>query len=292
MTSSDRSDAKRKIHVGCSGWSYEDWVGPFYPAGTKPKDYLGLYSSVFSSAEIDSSFYRIPNQYMISLWKKNTPDGFLFCPKFPRKITHEQKLQNVSDTLGFFSKTLAGLGSKLGPMVVQLPPSFRYGKGMKVLESFIGELKTGFRYAIEFRHESWFRDDVYKLLEGSNISLCWSINQYVRSPNRLTSNFIYARMVGEDREITNFSGTQRDVSTLMKETSDAVSASMGSADDAFIFFNNHFAGFWPESVNEFRRLVGLMELEFPKHRPGEGRGLPGSEDAAGSSMDQKTLADF
>lgn len=288
-----------KLRVGCSGWSYEDWVGPFYPTGTKPKEYLGLYSSTFTSVEIDSSFYRIPNQYMIALWKKNTPDGFLFCPKFPRKITHEQKLQNSSDTLGFFSKTLAGLGSKLGPMVLQLPPSFRYNGGVKVFETFVGQLKSGFRYAVEFRHNSWFRDDVYKLLEEANISLVWSINQYVRSPTKLTADFIYARMVGEDREITKFSGIQRDATNQMKEMADSVKESIGSTDDAFIFFNNHFAGFGPESVNEFRRLVGLMELEFPKVGPvGKESALNsnGESSVAGTppttELGQKTLSDF
>jgi uncharacterized protein YecE (DUF72 family) len=157
-----------KVRVGCSGWSYEDWVGPFYPKDSKPKDFLKLYSSVFNTVEIDSSFYRIPNQAMVSQWKKNTPEDFLFCPKFPKKITHDLKLQNVSSILSFFYKTLAGLGDKLGPLVVQLPHSFKYEKGMPSLTNFVSELKSGFRHAIEFRHVSWFRQDVYKLLESKN----------------------------------------------------------------------------------------------------------------------------
>ena len=278
---SSKEKEKERFHVGCSGWSYEDWVGPFYPKGTKPKDFLRNYSSVFDAVEIDSTFYRIPNQFMISLWKKNTPDGFLFSPKFPKKITHEKKLKNVSDTLTYFSKTLAGLGEKLGPMVVQLPPSFKYESGLKDLENFISELKTGFRYAVEFRHESWFRPDVYQLLRSNNVASCWSINQYVDSPKELTSNFIYNRMVGEDRAITNFGETQRDTSKEMKQMSEAIKSSMGSVDDAFVFFNNHFAGFGPESVNEFRRLLGLMEMDF---------GKMGSA-VSGEPM-QKSLADF
>ena len=271
----------KKIHVGCSGWSYEDWVGPFYPKGTQPKDYLRNYSSVFDSVEIDSSFYRIPNQFMISQWKKNTPDGFLFCPKFPKKITHELKLQNVSSTLSFFSKSVAGLGEKLGPLVVQLPPSFKYESGMRSLESFIAELKTGFKYAIEFRHKSWFKEEVYKLLESNNISFCWSLTQYAETPTKLTSDFIYTRMVG-DREITKFNGIQKDTSKQMKEMSEAISSSVGSVDDAFIFFNNHFAGFGPESVNEFRRLLGLMELDLSSKLPG----------APPTEPSQKSLSDF
>jgi uncharacterized protein YecE (DUF72 family) len=258
-------EVRQKIHAGCSGWSYEDWVGPFYPKDAKPKDYLRLYSSVFDTVEIDSSFYRIPNQFMVSQWKKNTPDSFLFCPKFPRKITHELKLQNISSTLSFFYRTVGALGDKLGPMVVQLPPSFKYEKRIKDLENFLSkDMSTSFRHAIEFRHTSWFREDVYKLLESHNVSLCWAMTQYLKEiPTKLTSDFIYARMVGE-RDITTFNEKQKDRSEELKEITDKIKANASSTDDAFIFFNNHFSGFGPESVNEFRRLSGLMEMDYSK----------------------------
>jgi uncharacterized protein YecE (DUF72 family) len=264
------TDGKSKIHVGCSGWSYEDWVGPFYPKDSKPKDFLRMYSSIFDVVEIDSSYYRIPNQFMVSQWKKNTPEGFLFSPKFPKKITHEAKLVNVGSTLNIFLRTLSGLGDKLGPLVVQLPPSFKYEKGMPALENFVSELKKDLRYAIEFRHQSWFRDDVYKLLESNNVSLCWSLNQYLETPTRLTSNFIYTRMVGE-RDITKFNETQKDRSKEMKGMSETIKGSIGSVDDAFVFFNNHFSGFGPESVNEFRRLSGLIEMDFSNISLGDTR---------------------
>jgi uncharacterized protein YecE (DUF72 family) len=269
-----------KVRVGCSGWSYEDWVGPFYPKETKPKEFLKLYSSVFNAVEIDSSFYRIPNQFMVSQWKKNTPEDFVFCPKFPKKLTHDLKLQNVSSALSFFYKTLAGLGDKLGPLVVQLPPSFKYEKGMPSLTNFVSELKSGFRHAIEFRHDSWFRQDVYKLLESKNLSFCWSITQYVTTPHMVTSDFIYTRMVGE-RDITKFNEIQKDRSKQMNEISSSLKEVVGSVDDAFVFFNNHFAGFGPESVNEFRRLLGLMEMDFGKMSSG------GQQTTL-----QKSLADF
>ncbi len=272
------------IRPGCSGWSYDDWVGPFYPKGTKPKDYLRLYSSVFDTVEIDSSFYRIPNQSMVSNWKKNSAPDFLFCPKFPKKITHELKLQNVTNTLTFFYKTVAGLGEKLGPLVVQLPPSFKYDKGMPVLTKFISsDLKPGFRHAIEFRHASWFREDVYKLLESHNVSFCWSITQYVETPAKLTADFIYSRMVGE-RDITKFNEIQKDRSEKIKDMSDKIKGMAESADDAFIFFNNHFAGFGPESVNEFRRLSGLMEMDYGN--------LSAQSLSENLEPQQKSLADF
>jgi uncharacterized protein YecE (DUF72 family) len=263
----DTDSIQSKLHAGCSGWSYEDWVGPFYPKDAKPKDFLRLYSSVFDAVEIDSSFYRIPNSFMISQWKKNTPDNFIFCPKFPKKITHELKLQNVRSTLDFLYKTISGLEDKLGPLVIQLPPSFKYEKGFKDLENFLSNEipKKGFRHAIEFRHPSWFRSETYKLLESSNVALCWSLNQYLAegTPTKLTADFVYARMVGE-RDITNFGSKQKDREKEQKEMADVVKSVAGKIDDAFIFFNNHFAGFGPESVNEFRRLSGLMEMDYSK----------------------------
>ncbi len=276
------SASTRKIRVGCSGWSYEDWVGPFYPKDSKPKDYLKHYSSVFDAVEIDSSFYRIPNPFMVSQWKRNTQDNFIFCPKFPKKITHDLKLKDVSSTLSFFYKSVGTLKEKLGPLVIQLPPSFKYEKGMPVLGDFLSELKGDYRHVIEFRHKSWFREDVYKLLEGNKVSLCWSLNQYVETPREITADFIYARMVGE-RDITKFNEIQKDRTKQMKEMSGAVKGAMGSVDDAFIFFNNHFAGFGPESVNEFRRLLGLMEMDF-----GNTKSIIESQQPSY----QKSLADF
>jgi uncharacterized protein YecE (DUF72 family) len=283
-------DPASDIRVGCSGWSYEDWVGPFYPKKAKPKDFLRFYSSAFDAVEIDSSFYRIPNQFMIAQWNKSTPSNFLFCPKFPKKVTHDFKLQNAGSTVNFFYKTMAGLKDKLGPIVVQLPPSFKYEKDFPILQNFItSDLKTElFRHAVEFRHKSWFRDDVYRFLESNNVSFCWSITQYVTTPTKLTSDFIYTRMVGE-RDITKFNETQKDRSKQMNEMSQAIKSSIGSVDDAFIFFNNHFAGFGPESVNEFKRLLGLMETDFRKLQLPTER-VP--DEISALSGQQKSMLDF
>ncbi|MFQ6011659.1 MAG: DUF72 domain-containing protein [Nitrososphaerales archaeon] len=262
-----------KLRVGCSGWSYKDWVGPFYPRDTQAKNYLGVYSSVFNSVEIDSSFYRIPNQFMISNWKKITPEDFLFSAKFPKKITHDLKFKEVSTYLSYFYDTMGKLGTKLGPLILQLPPSFKFEKGMKLLENFFSsDLNKEIRHTIEFRHKSWFRQDVYNLLHEYNICLCWSINQYVDTPREITSDFIYARMVG-DRSITKFNGIQKNRTEQSKEMFDSIEGSLDSIDDAFVFFNNHFAGFGPESVNEFRRLAGMMEIDWTQISGGKQRSL-------------------
>jgi len=253
--------AETEFRIGCSGWSYKDWSGIFYPKGLQAKDYLKFYSNVFNCVEIDSSFYRIPNQFMVNQWKANTPDGFLFSPKLPKKITHENKLKGSESTLLYFYSVMSKLGGKLGPIAVQLPPSVKLSTHLETMKKFLDQLSPDFKHAIEFRHKSWFTPEVYDLLKSKNVAMVWSLNQYVETPPEVTADFVYLRMVG-DREITEFSGIQKDRSEEMKRWASAIQSKSDDFEQGFIFFNNHFAGFSPESANEFRRLLGLMELDW------------------------------
>ncbi len=250
-----------KLRIGCSGWSYKDWQGGFYPRDLPAKEYLKFYSKVFNCVEIDSSFYRIPNAFMVNQWRNNTPEGFLFSPKLPKKITHDNKLEGSESTLVYFYSVVSKLREKLGPIAVQLPPSIKLGTHLGVMKDFISQLSPEFKHAIEFRHKSWFTPEVYSLLSKSNIAMVWSLNQYLETPPEVTADFIYLRMVG-DRELTEFKGIQKDRSEDIKRWASVVEETSGKFESGYIFFNNHFAGFSPESANEFRRLLGLMELEW------------------------------
>jgi len=258
-----------KLKIGCSGWSYQDWVGPFYPKDAQASDYLRLYSSVFDAVEVDSTYYRNPSPLMVSNWRRGTPEGFVFTAKFPKKITHEKKLRDVGEQLERFYKSMSELREKLGALLVQLPPSFNYKKDRDALEQFLGRIDTGYRHAIELRNRSWFRPDVYKMLGQSNVALVWSENQYASTPPEATSEVAYVRMVG-DRSITDFSKTQRDQGEVMRKWYSALEEKSSLFKQGFIFFNNHFAGFGPGSVNEFRRLAGLAELDWKKVSPEAG----------------------
>jgi uncharacterized protein YecE (DUF72 family) len=249
------------LRIGCSGWSYNDWVGAFYPKETQPQDYLKLYSRVFDSVEVDSTFYRAPSAAMVQHWYSTTPTDFIFAPKIPKRITHDQHLENTESYLRHFSETLGQLREKLGPFVVQLPPSFKSPKHLKALERFIEGLDTKYKYAIEFRHESWFTPDIKMLLGNHNICQVWSVNQYLTTPATLTADFIYLRFVG-DRAISEFRKLQKDQGEIMKTWGKTVQETGDSVKERFIFFNNHFAGFGPGSANEFRRLLGLAELDL------------------------------
>ena len=250
-----------RLRIGCSGWSYQDWVGPFYPRDAKPGDYLKLYSTTFNAVEIDSTYYRTPSPLMVANWRKITPEAFVFTAKFPKKITHELKLRDSLAQLERYYKSISELREKLGPLLIQLPPSFNYKKDKEALEIFVGQIDTKYKHAIEFRNKSWFKPDIYKLLESKNVALAWSENQYASTPPEATSDIAYLRMVG-DRTITNFGGTQKDQSQVLKKWYDTLEEKSNLFRQGFIFFNNHFAGFGPGSVNEFRRLAGLAELDW------------------------------
>ena len=257
-----------ELRVGCSGWSYKDWLGVFYPKELAGKDYLKFYSEVFNSVEVDSSFYRTPNASMVNQWRNNTPSGFLFSPKLPKKITHEKKLKDSDSTLLYFYSVISKLKEKLGPIAIQLPPSIKLNSHLEVMKEFISKLSPEFRHAVEFRHKSWFTPEVYALLKRSNIAMVWSLNQYLETPPEVTADFVYLRMVG-DRELTEFSGIQRDRSEDMTRWAKVIQETSGKYESGYVFFNNHFAGFSPESSNEFRRLLGLMELDWKAEGSGQ-----------------------
>ncbi len=244
-------------------------MGPFYPKDSKPGDYLRLYSSVFDAVEIDSTHYRTPAPFMVSNWRRVTPEGFVFSAKFPKKITHEKKLRDVQEQLERFYKSMSELREKLGALLIQLPPSFNYKKDGEAMEQFLGQIDSKYQHAIELRNKSWFKPDVYKLLEKQNVALAWSENQYASAPPEATSDVAYVRMVG-DRSITDFSKKQRDQGEVMRKWYNALEEKSNLFKQGFVFFNNHFAGFGPGSVNEFRRLAGLAELDWKKMALEEG----------------------
>ncbi len=265
------------IRIGCSGWAYSDWVGPFYPKDSRPQDFLKLYSRVFDSVEIDSTFYRAPSSATVQQWYNLTPPNFVFAPKVPKRITHDQHLEDVSSYMQHFLGSMGSLREKAGPFIVQLPPSFKHPNHQKALEEFVASLDSQYRYCIEFRHKSWFNQQVEKILESRNISQVWSVNQYLTTPATVTADFIYLRFVG-DRSISEFNKLQKDQTDVMKAWNGPLQEVGGSVKERFVFFNNHFAGFGPASVNEFRRLMGLVELDWTNMAEG--------------SVPQKTLFDF
>jgi uncharacterized protein YecE (DUF72 family) len=145
----------RKYHIGCTGWSLKDWVGNFFTDDAKPEEFLKQYSSVFNAVEGNTTFYNIPTQETLKKWRRSTPDGFKFCFKFHRSITHEKRLDVDEGELLRFIETFDPMADRLGPFHIQLPPNFspdEFGR----LEKMIGLLPSSYHYAVEVRHPDFF----------------------------------------------------------------------------------------------------------------------------------------
>jgi uncharacterized protein YecE (DUF72 family) len=228
------------------------------------KDYLKYYSQVFDFVEIDSSFYNAPNVFMTKRWASLTSDNFRFTAKFPRSITHEKRLAADADSekeLRYFFDVMRPLRTKVLALLLQLPPSLTAKEGVKKLEILTNMLDQDFRYAIEFRHQSWFERSVYRLLSDNNISLAWSQLDDIQTPAELTSDFVYLRFIG-DRSIDEreFGRIQKDRSKDLKMWSNSLDRVKDNATLAIVAANNHYAGFGPATANSFRKMVGLEEV--------------------------------
>ena len=143
-------------YLGCPGWGVKTWVGRLFPGGTRPTEFLERYARVFNTVEGNTTFYALPAAETVARWRDQVPDGFRFCFKFPRTITHDKLLVDCAGEVATFLERVAPLGDKLGTLFLQLPPQFD-GTRLSRLESFLASLPAGGRYAVEFRHEAFFR---------------------------------------------------------------------------------------------------------------------------------------
>ena len=256
-----------QIYVGCSGWSYSSWKGPFYPVDLDNSEWLNYYSHVFDFVEIDSSFYRIPTAFTVKNWLKKTPDNFRFTAKFPKVITHDKRLKNVENELEIFFSQIDPLQDKTSALLIQLPPSLGIVEGLEALREFVPELDNRFRYAVEVRNNSWFQDLAYSFFANNNICMVWSQLAGLRTPPVITTDFLYVRFIG-DRRIgeEDFGRIQIDRIAELQYWSDKVKQITENVADrvelAIVAANNHYAGFGPGTANVFRRLLGLSEATW------------------------------
>jgi len=163
-----------KLLAGASGYSFKEWKGIFYPEKIKPEDMLAWYAARLPTVEINNTFYQMPKVPMLQHWADVTPESFRFAIKASRRITHVARInaEAATDSVGYLYKSLAALGEKRGPVLFQLPPFLK--KDVARLSEFLYLLPEGHRAAFEFRHDSWFDDEVYAALKAASASLCLS----------------------------------------------------------------------------------------------------------------------
>jgi len=251
-----------EYRIGCSGWNYSAWLGHFYPPNLEAGKFLPYYSKVFDTVEIDSSFYRTPNVFMTGKWSRSTPDNFRFTAKLPKSLTHDRRLAEPEKDLPYWFKSFEPLKQKIASFLIQLPPSLSMKEGFKKLQYLLGELDYSYRYAIEFRHKSWFNDEVYRLLKEHKICFVWSVLEDLLIPAETTTDFIYLRFIG-DRSID-----EKDFGIIKKDRTKETRLWAGKVKKAgdiplaIIAANNHFAGFGAATANTFRKMVGLDVMKW------------------------------
>jgi uncharacterized protein YecE (DUF72 family) len=252
------------IHIGTQGWNYEDWLGAFYPRGTRASEFLDLYVKVFDTVEIDSSFYAIPSEASIQSWYKRAPEGFTYSLKLPQEITHHNRLQNSEEVLSRFCERVRGLEEKLALILIQMPPDFS-PRALPALEKFLPLLPRDLRFAIEFRDPHWLHDEVgdyvLELLTANRVALTLADSKWlprelvVAFAERPTTEFAYVRWMGP-RELTNFSHLQINRDLEFHLWTAAFKKLTQTVPKIYGYFNNHYQGHSPASANHFKELLG------------------------------------
>ncbi|MBS7614941.1 DUF72 domain-containing protein, partial [Candidatus Bathyarchaeota archaeon] len=245
-----------KVYLGTSGWSYKDWVGPFYME--REKSLLQAYARVFKTVEIDSTFYRYPSKGMVMGWVKYSPDGFVYTAKLPKLITHEKKLdlsQGVQEDLEKFIELLEPLrlSGKLGCLIIQLPPKFDYKP--KELEDFFKVLPTYVRFAVEFRDPAWMREETWSLLAKYKVAYTIVDEPLLPSETHFTSDFAYFRWHGRGtRPWYNYRYSASELEPWVpkiKEAAEKVGTVYG-------YFNNHYHGYAVENCLQVLEMLGVL----------------------------------
>lgn len=237
------------VWVGTSGYNYPEWRGTFYPEKFPTGEMLPYYAERFSTVEINYTFYRMPNAKTIASWKNETPAGFCFALKVSRRITHDARLKNVDEPLRYFVDTARALGPKLGPLLFQLPPYFK--KDVDRLGDLLVLLPSGLRCAFEFRHESWFVEEVYALLRTRNAALCIADTEKGATPAVGTADFGYFRLRDEGYSKEDL----RQWRQIVKKVGEGWK-------DTFIYFKHEESGIGPALAQEF-----AARLAPPASRP-------------------------
>jgi uncharacterized protein YecE (DUF72 family) len=265
-TDSDPTRPGGRIRLGTQGWNYEAWLGALYPSGTRPADYLSVYSRAFDTVEVDSTFYATPPATTIDSWVARTPPEFVFSLKVPQVITHEKRLRGAEEETELFLSRARGLGAKLGPILLQMGPDFDIGE-LPALADYLPTLPKDLSFAIEFRRAEWITRQVHALLAEHGIALALSDGRWIpretllRLADHPTAAFHYIRWMGPDRSIADFSRIQVDRSREVELWGKVLERIARAGRDAYGYVNNHFAGHSPQTVRELQRTLGQHPVD-------------------------------
>jgi uncharacterized protein YecE (DUF72 family) len=246
--------AKGRLFLGTQGFAFNDWVGPFYPPGTPRESYLEDYARHFCTVEIDSTFYGAPRDSVVRGWHDRTPPEFTFAAKFPKAITHDQKLEGAEDEAKAFVATMQALGDKLGVLTLQFAYDFT-PDFLPRLDAFLAGLPGGPRYAVEIRNRRWLTPKLGEMLSSHNAALVLQDLYYMPRMEWITADFTVIRWLGRRSDIGRFDRIQIDRAKEMTAWAGRVRRFMDEGVDVYGYFNNHFAGHSPASVRLFEEIL-------------------------------------
>jgi len=236
------------VLIGTSGWHYQHWKGGFYPPGLPARTWLEYYARRFATVELNNAFYRLPERTSFDQWAASVPDDFVVAVKASRYLTHVRRLQEPHDPVALLLERAAGLGPKLGPVLVQLPPTLRADP--ELLDATLAAFPRTVRVAVEFRHPSWFTGDTRRRLEARGAALCLTDVQGPRSPAWATAGWGYVRFhAGRASPPTGYGGQALD--TWAERLANLY------PDEAPVhaYFNNDGHGCAPRDARRFARAV-------------------------------------
>ena len=236
------------ICIGTSGWHYAHWGGRFYPPGLSALDWLPHYARHFGCVEINNSFYRLPDEKVVTQWLRQTPEDFVFALKASRYITHMKKLRDCAEALAALLSVARLFGHRLAAVLLQLPPRWRVNPGR--LDAFLRLLPEGLRFAMEFRDPSWHSEEIFVLLRAYRVAFCQYELAGFSSPAAITADLVYLRLHGPEEayagsyalgELTRLAARVRDWG--------------GAGHDVCVFFDNDRDASAVDNARTLRRLV-------------------------------------
>jgi uncharacterized protein YecE (DUF72 family) len=241
------------IHVGCSGWVYRHWRGIFYPDGLPQKRWFERYAEDFDTVEINASFYRLPLASTFEGWREKAPPGFRYAVKVNRFITHMKKLLDCEDEVDRFIDLARPLGEKLGPLLYQLPPSLH--KNLERLDAFLARLPRDLEHVVEFRHKSWYDEDVMEVLDRHGVGFVTHDLKGLVSPRWASGRTAYVRFHGTAGK---YHGRYSD-EALIDWTEWCIEHAR-SGRSVWCYFNNDIHGHAIEDARTLKSMVGQLAL--------------------------------
>lgn len=234
-------------HIGCSGFYYKEWKDIFYPKGLPQRKWFDYYADHFNTLEINNTFYRFPEQKLFDNWYVKAPAGFTFSVKVPRIITHYQKFQNTEKLLtDFYCIAREGLKEKLGPILLQLPPSMKYEEDL--LRRIVSQLNVLHQNVIEFRHISWWRKEVFTILQQANVSFCGVSYPGLTSDAVANLPLAYYRFHGVPK-LYHSSYSNEFLSEIAGQITNSIT------EEAYVYFNNTASAAALENARFLQYLV-------------------------------------